>query len=157
MNNKELMLTKETLEAYKKELDHLINVERKNVIQEIKDARNQGDLSENAEYDSAREKQGFIESRISELEHIIANSSILQDADARKKTINLGSKVLIKNLNTNKKESYQIVGVLDANPFENKISNLSPLATAIVGLKKGDITEVDAPNKYLVEILELEK
>ncbi|UVD81635.1 transcription elongation factor GreA [Mycoplasma iguanae] len=151
----QFFLTQESLDAYKAELENLITVERTKVIEEIKEARSQGDLSENAEYDAAREKQGIIESRIAEIEYILSRAQILKSSNA--KTVSLGSKVKVLNLNTQEELSFQIVGSLNADPFEAKISNLSPLAQAILGHKKDDEVEVDAPEKYTAKILEVSK
>ncbi|MGY6172635.1 transcription elongation factor GreA [Candidatus Mycoplasma pogonae] len=151
----EIILTQESYDAYKQELETLLTVERQKVIQEIKEARNQGDLSENAEYDAAREKQGLVESRISEIEYILSKAKILKAN--KTKTISLGSKVKVLNLNTNEELQFQIVGSLNADPFENKISNLSPLAIAIIGHEVGEEVEVDAPEKYTAKILEVMK
>lgn len=155
VNKEEIVLTQESLDAYKQELEQLLNIERKKVIEEIKEARSQGDLSENAEYDAAREKQGVIESRISEVEYILSKAQVLKSN--HKKNISLGSYVKILNLKTNEELKFQIVGSLNADPFQNKVSNLSPLALAIMGHKKDDEVEVDAPEKYTAKILEVSK
>ncbi|WP_033161091.1 transcription elongation factor GreA [[Mycoplasma] collis] len=159
--NDEFLISEERLEQIKKELDFLIKVERKKVIEEIKIARNQGDLSENAEYDAAREKQGIIEGKISELEYIIANSKVIQEVSS-KNIVSIGSSVKIKILENNglyEKDELEvkIVGSLDIDPFNYKISNFSPLATAILKHKVGDIVEVYSPIKYQIQILEIKK
>ncbi|OYD26563.1 transcription elongation factor GreA [Mycoplasma testudineum] len=146
-------LTKETFDEYKKEMDHLIKVERPKAIEEIKEARAQGDLSENAEYDAAREQQGVIEDRISELEKIISNAVIIKKNTS--KTVGIGSMVQFKNLTTNEIFNIKIVGKLDADPFNNLISFESSLAKSLMGATKGETVEVDAPVKYNAEILEV--
>ena len=152
-NNKKILLTKESISELKAELKHLIEVARSEIIEEIKDARAQGDLSENAEYDAAREKQGQIEDRILELEAMLENVEELKHH--RKDIISIGTTVKIKLLNSNSEQTYSIVSTFEADPFENKISNQSPLAQAIMGKTKGDVVLVDAPQKYEVEIVEI--
>ncbi|VEU59789.1 transcription elongation factor GreA [Mesomycoplasma neurolyticum] len=159
--NDEFLMSKERLEQLKNELDNLVKIERPKVIEEIKVARNQGDLSENAEYDAAREKQGIIEGRISELEYIIANSKVIQEVST-KNIVSIGSTVKIKilentNLYSKDELEIKIVGSLDVDPFNHKISNLSPLANAILNHKVGDIVEVYAPTKYQVKIVKITK
>ena len=152
-NNKKILLTKESISELKAELKHLIEVARPEIIEEIKDARAQGDLSENAEYDAAREKQGQIEDRILELEAMLENVEELKHH--RKDIISIGTTVKIKLLNSNSEQTYSIVSTFESDPFENKISNQSPLAQAIMGKTKGDVVLVDAPQKYEVEIVEI--
>lgn len=152
-NNKKILLTKESISELKAELKHLIEVARPEIIEEIKDARAQGDLSENAEYDAAREKQGQIEDRILELEAMLENVEELKHH--RKDIISIGTTVKIKLLSSNSEQTYSIVSTFEADPFENKISNQSPLAQAIMGKTKGDVVLVDAPQKYEVEIVEI--
>ena len=152
-NNKKILLTKESISELKAELKHLIEVARPEIIEEIKDARAQGDLSENAEYDAAREKQGQIEDRILELEAMLENVEELKHH--RKDIISIGTTVKIKLLNSNSEQIYSIVSTFEADPFENKISNQSPLAQAIMGKTKGDVVLVDAPQKYEVEIIDI--
>lgn len=152
-NNKKILLTKESISELKAELKHLIEVARPEIIEEIKDARAQGDLSENAEYDAAREKQGQIEDRILELEAMLENVEELKHH--RKDIISIGTTVKIKLLNSNSEQTYSIVSTFEADPFENKISNQSPLAQAIMGKTKGDVVLVDAPQKYEVEIVDI--
>ncbi|PAF54673.1 transcription elongation factor GreA [Mycoplasmopsis agassizii] len=150
-DNNKIFLTKETLQLYKKELDHLIRVERPRVIEEIKDARSQGDLSENAEYDAAREQQGIIEDRISELENIISRAEIIKSNNTD--SIGIGSTVKFKNLTTSEVFEIKIVGPLDADPFNNLVSFDSPLALSLKGANVGDTVEIDAPTKYNTQIL----
>ncbi|AJC50136.1 transcription elongation factor GreA [Mycoplasma flocculare] len=154
MMNDEILLTEQKLEEIKKELEHLLNVERVNVIQEIKDARSQGDLSENAEYDVAREKQGIIESKIRELETIISRAKIIE-TNSGSSRVSIGSKVTLENIESHEKQTFQIVSSIDADPFANKISNFSPIAQALLGQDQGDEVEVDVNEKYSVKILEV--
>lgn len=152
-NSKKILLTRESINELKAELKHLIEVVRPEIIEEIKDARAQGDLSENAEYDAAREKQGQVEDRILELEAMLENVEELKHH--RKDIISIGTTVKIKMVTTGTEQTYNIVSTFEADPFENKISNQSPLAQAIMGKSKGDVVLVDAPQKYEVEIVEI--
>ena len=149
---KELYLTEEGLEEIKKELDELILVKRPEVINALKDARAQGDLSENAEYDAARQEQAIVESRIKELEVMLENATIITKVDTD--VVSIGTKVTLEYVDDDDTEEYSIVGSKEADPFANKISNESPIAKAIMGLKVGSVVSVDSPNgKYDVKIL----
>lgn len=153
-NKKEYFITKQGIEDLKSELDNLKQVVRPDVINAIKEARAQGDLSENAEYHAAREKQGQIEARIKELEYLIENATIIEEGDKSK--VNIGSTVTIKYVDDDEEEEYTIVGSTEADPFENKISNESPIAKAIIGKKVKDVVSVESPNgSYDVEIIEI--
>ncbi|TNK90827.1 transcription elongation factor GreA, partial [Mycoplasmopsis pullorum] len=129
--------------------------ERPAVQEALKEARAQGDLSENAEYDAARERQSVVEGRIAELESIIDRAVLIEETNSREK-VGIGSTVTFKNDKTNEISTVTIMGSHDANPFENKISNESPLAEAMLGSSRGDIVEVEAPTKYTIEILDIE-
>lgn len=151
---KEIYLTESGLNDLKKELDHLKLERRPEVIAALKDARAQGDLSENAEYDAARTEQAEVEGKIKELEAMIENAIIITEVSNDK--VSLGNKVKIKYVEENDTDVYSIVGSKEADPFSNKISNESPIAQAIMGKKQGDVVSVDSPNgKYHVEILEI--
>ena len=152
-DDSKILLTKEAIKELRDELKILIEIKRPEVIQEIKDARAQGDLSENAEYDAARDKQALIEDRILEIETTLENA---QEIKTHKKDIvSIGSIVVLKNKFSNEKETYSIVSTYETDPFENKISNKSPLASALIGKTKGDVVMVEAPIKYEVEILDI--
>ena len=153
-NKKEIFLTKEGLAELQAELDDLkLNV-RPEVIGQIKEARAQGDLSENAEYHAARDRQGQVEARIKELEYLIDNATIIEDTKSN--VVNVGSTVEIKYIADNETETYYIVGSTEADPFENKISNESPIAKGIMGKKKGDVVTIESPNgNYDIEIVSL--
>ena len=131
INDSKILLTKEAIKELKEELKTLIEVKRPEVIQEIVDARAQGDLSENAEYEAAREKQGLIEDRIAEIEKTLENAQEIKTS--KKDIISIGSVVTIKNKFSNQKETYSIVSTYESDPFENKISNKSPLALSLIG------------------------
>lgn len=149
---KELYLTQEGLDELRKELDELIQVKRPEVITALKDARAQGDLSENAEYDAARTEQAIVESRIKELEVMLERAVIITKVDTD--VVSIGTKVTIEYVDDEEEEEYSIVGSSEADPFTNKISNESPIAKAIMGLKVGSVVSVESPNgKYDVKIL----
>ena len=149
---KELYLTEEGLEEIKKELEELKLVKRPEVINALKDARAQGDLSENAEYDAARTEQAIVESRIKDLEVMLERAVVITKVDTD--VVSIGTKVTLEYVDDDDTEEYSIVGSQEADPFSNKISNESPIAKAIMGLKVGSIVSVDSPNgKYDVKIL----
>lgn len=149
---KETFLTQEGLEEIKKELEELKMVKRPQVIEALKEARAQGDLSENAEYDAARNEQAVVESRIKELEAMLENVKVIEKTSTD--IVSLGCNVTIEYVDDNEKEEYSIVGSKEADPFSNKISNESPIAKAILGQKKGATVSVDSPNgKYDVKII----
>ena len=151
-NKKEIFLTKEGLEEIKEELNVLKQEKRPEVIKAIKEAKELGDLSENAEYHAAREDQGMLESRIKDLEYMVDNATIIEEKSTDK--ISLGSTVEIKYIEEEDTDTFKIVGSIEADPFENKISNESPIAKAIMGKKAGMVATVDSPNgKYDIEIL----
>ena len=150
--SKELYLTQEGIDQIREELDNLIQVKRPEIISALKDARAQGDLSENAEYDAARTEQAIVESRIKELESMLEHAVVITKVDTD--TVSIGTKVTIEYVDDKEQEEYSIVGSKEADPFTNKISNESPIAKAIMGLKVGEIVSVDSPNgKYDVKIL----
>ena len=149
---KEIYLTQEGLDEIKKELDELKLVKRPEVINALKDARAQGDLSENAEYDAARTEQAIVESRIKELEAMVERAVVITKVDTD--VVSIGTKVTLEYVEDEEEEEYSIVGSSEADPFLNKISNESPIAKAIMGLKVGSVVSVDSPNgKYDVKIL----
>ena len=153
-DGKELYLTQEGLDEIKKELDELKLVKRPEVIAALKDARAQGDLSENAEYDAARTEQAIVEARIKDLEVMVENAVVITKADSDK--VGLGTTVTIEYVGDDDTEEYSIVGSQEADPFENKISNESPIAKAIMNKKVGDIVTVESPNgSYDVKIISI--
>lgn len=153
-NTKEIYLTEAGLEAKKKELEELKLVRRPEVINALKEARALGDLSENAEYDAARNAQAEVEGKIKELELMIDNAIIVKEVDKNK--VSIGSTVKIEYVEDQDTDVYSIVGSSEADPFENKISNESPIAKAILGLTIGDIVEVESPQgKYSVKVVEI--
>ncbi len=150
--SKEVYLTIEGLNELKKELDDLKLVKRPAVIESLKEARALGDLSENAEYDAARNEQAMVEGRIVEIEKMLENVVLLEKGATDK--VSLGTEVTIKYVEDGEEEKYSIVGSTEADPFENKISNESPIASAIMNAKVGDVVTVDSPaGSYQVEIM----
>lgn len=151
---KETYLTEEGLNEIKKELEYLKLEKRPEVINALKEARALGDLSENAEYDAARSEQATVEAKIIELEAMIEHAIIIKEVKTDK--VSIGNNVKIEYVGDDDTEVYSIVGSKEADPFNNKISNESPIAQAILGLKVGDIANVSSPNgEYQVKILEI--
>ena len=149
---KPIYLTKEGLEDLQKELDELINVKRPANIQAIKEARALGDLSENADYDAARNEQAVLEGRIKKIEAMLENYEIIEEVSNGK--VGIGSTVSIKYVDD--EDEYKIVGSQEADPFSGKISNESPIARAIMNHKVGDVITVESPNgSYQIEITEI--
>jgi transcription elongation factor GreA len=153
--HKEVYLTQQGLDKVKEELNHLKTVSRPEVIRAIKEARALGDLSENADYHAAREEQAILEARIQDLEVMVENAVIISE-ESKSNEVKIGATVTIKYIEDNEEEEYKIVGSKEADPFANRISNESPIATAITGHKKGDVVTVESPNgKYKIEIVEI--
>lgn len=151
-NTKEIYVTNAGMEQMKEELENLIQEKRPEVIKALKEARALGDLSENAEYDAARNEQAQVEARIKELESMIEHAVVIENVNTDE--VSIGTKVTIEYVEDDDTEEYSIVGVKEADPFNNKISNESPIARAILGRKIGDIVSVDSPNgKYDVKIV----
>lgn len=152
---KTVYLTQNGLEELKAELEELINVKRPANIQAIKEARALGDLSENADYDSARNEQAVLEGRIKKIEQMLENYEIIEECS--KDEVGLGSTVSIRYIDEDDEEDeYMIVGSQEADPFASKISNESPIAIALMNHKVGEIVTVDSPNgSYQVEITDI--
>jgi transcription elongation factor GreA len=127
------------------ELEYLKSVKRKEVVERIKIARSFGDLSENSEYDSAKEEQAFVEGRITTLENMIRNAKIIAESELAGDSVTLGSSVTFIELPDGEEETYSIVGSAEADPFEGKISNDSPIAKSLIGKKVGDQVTVQTP------------
>ena len=148
--------TPEGLQKLKDELEHLIRVERPNVVVAIQEARDKGDLSENAEYDAAKEAQGLLEAKIADLQDLIFNARILDESKIDTSKVLLYSTVKLKNLKINKEMVYTIVPEKEANFKENKISINSPIGQGLLGKQVGDIAEIMVPaGKMSFEILEI--
>ena len=158
--DKKVLVTKEGYNELLQEQENLIHVVRQDVIRELQEARAQGDLSENADYDAARDRQARVEARIRDLEAMLANVEIIDDeAASRKKnskTVKLGSTVKILDLESNEEETYTIVGSVESDPLQGNLSNITPLAAAIIDSKVGDVVTVNQVEEpYDVKILEL--
>ena len=152
-NAEKIMVTAEGYLDLENELNELKNVRRPQIIQAIKEARALGDLSENADYDAARDEQAQVESRIKELEYKLEHSEIIENK--KKNKVALGSKIVIK-YDDGEEDEYMIVGSLEADPFNNRISNESPIGVAVMGKKQGDKVSVASPNgSYDVTIKEI--
>ena len=138
-------MTLEGKDKLEKELEQLISEKRKEVVERIKIARSFGDLSENSEYDSAKEEQAFVEGRITTLENMIRNAKIIEEDELNSDTVTLGKTVTFVELPNGDEESYTIVGSAEADPFEGKISNDSPIAKSLLGHKIGQEVTVQTP------------
>jgi transcription elongation factor GreA len=145
MEEKKNILTREGLKRYEDELHELKVVRRKEVAQKIKEAREQGDLSENAEYDAAKDEQRDIEARIEELEKILKNVEVVDEEDVTADRIMIGSRVRIYDVEFDEELSYKIVGSTEANSIKGKISNESPVGKALIGAHVGDTVTVHTP------------
>ena len=154
MSKKDILLTSEGFLELEEELNNLKNVRRPRVIEAIKDARAQGDLSENADYDAARNEQAEVEGRIKQIEFMLANAQIIEKSSNH--TVDLGSTVTISYVDDDEEEVYSIVGRMEADTFENKISNESPIGKAIIGKKEGDTINVESPTgSYQIKIVKV--
>lgn len=156
MEEKKNILTREGLRRYEDELHELKVVRRKEVAQKIKEAREQGDLSENAEYDAAKDEQRDIETRIEELEKILKNVEVVDEEDVTADHIMIGSKVKIYDVEFDEELSYKIVGSTEANSIKGKISNESPVGKALMGAVVGDTVTVHTPaGESVFRVLEI--
>ena len=142
---KEYKLSAERLEELKNELTYLKTVREKEVADLIKEARSFGDLSENSEYDEAKNEQGKLYSRMAELENILANCIVIEEHDADPNTVRLGSKITVKDVVTGDEETYEVVGSQEADPMNGRISEESPFGKALLGKSVGEIAVVEAP------------
>jgi transcription elongation factor GreA len=158
-NNKATLVTKEGLKKLTEELDYLKNIKRKEVAKRIKEAISYGDLSENSEYEDAKNEQAFIEGRVLELEEKVKYVKIIEGKKSKGKTVQMGSKVTIKRIQkaNSDPEVYTIVGSTEADPINNKISNESPVGAALLGRSAGDKIHAEVPKGEIeYEILKLE-
>ncbi|GKX28352.1 transcription elongation factor GreA [Vallitalea longa] len=158
MPDKKVILTYGGLRELEDELQNLKVFRRKDVAEKIKDARAQGDLSENAEYDAAKEEQGEIETRIVEIEKILKNAEVVDEEEISLDIISVGCKVKIYDLEFEEEIDYAIVGSTEADPLNYKISNESPVGSALIGSKVGDLVEVETPNGVIrVKVLDIHR
>ncbi len=156
--SKEVVVSYQGLQALEQELEHLRTVRRKEVSEKIKVARSFGDLSENSEYDEAKNEQAFVESRIIELETLLKNVRVLDESEISDDKVSVGTHVKIKD-DAGEEASYDIVGSTEADPFKNRISDESPIGSALLGHAVKDKVEVKLPNGNIVyyTVLEIKK
>ena len=155
---KSVKMSAEGYAKLEKELEYLITVKRAEVAQKLKEARAFGDLSENAEYDEAKNEQGFVEGRISELEHKLKIAVVIDDKDIHTEDVGVGSIVKIKNPVLDFVAEYKIVGSAESDPKNNRISNESPIGSALLGAKVGDTVKVQIPDgEAAYQILEIRR
>ncbi|HLT57067.1 MAG TPA: transcription elongation factor GreA [Bacillota bacterium] len=154
---KKYYMTKEGKEKLEKELEYLKTERRQEVVERIKIARGFGDLSENSEYDAAKDEQAFVEQRITQLEKMIRNAVIIENDENNKNTVSLGKSVTFIELPDGEEETYTIVGSAEADPFEGKISNDSPMAKSLLGKEVGSEVTVSTPGGDIqVKIIKVE-
>ena len=158
MEAKKNILTYEGLKKYEEELQDLKVVKRREVAEKIKEAREQGDLSENAEYDAAKDEQRDIEARIEELEKILKNAEVVDEDEVDLEVINIGCRVKILDVEYNDELEYKIVGSTEANRLKGKISNESPVGKALIGKKVGEVITVETQaGAFQYKVLEIQR
>ena len=158
MSEQEVILTREGLKQLEDELENLRTVKRAEVKERLKEAIALGDLSENSEYDDAKNEQAFMEGRILELEKIIRNAKVIDEDAHQEGTVTVGSLVKVKDIEFDEINEYRLVGTVEADPMNNRISNESPVGRALLGRKKGEIVDVEVPAGIIkYEILEVSK
>ena len=146
---KEVILTSEGFVKLKEEIELLSTVKRREVAERIKHAREFGDITENSEYDDAKNEQAMLEHRIAMLEDRLASARVIEAGDIRSDIVGIGTRVRLKDMDANETIEYTIVGSAEANPAEHRLSNESPVGKAILGKKKGEVVEVTAPRGSL--------
>ncbi|MBQ4342298.1 MAG: transcription elongation factor GreA [Erysipelotrichaceae bacterium] len=151
--SEKIYVTQAGLEELKREYENLIHVVRQEVIEDLRAARAQGDLSENADYDAARDRQAQVEARISQLDVMLKNVVIIGEGSTQ--TVQLGSTFTVEELDTGDKGTYTIVGSVEADPLAGKLSNATPLAIAVMDHAVGDVVTIECDEPYQVKILEL--
>lgn len=157
MAEKEFFFTEEGLKKTEDELEHLKSVVRREVAEKIKVALGYGDLSENAEYDHAKNEQAKVEEKIAKIENMLRNAVLIDEDKIDKDVVNIGSKVTVKEEGFDDEEVYYIVGSAETDPLEGKISNESPMGSALLGKKVGDIASVEVPDGIInLEIISIE-
>lgn len=155
----EILLTQQGYDDLVKEHEYLVSVRRAEVSEHLKEAKSYGDLSENAEYDAAKDEQRDLEERIARIEYMMRNAKVISEEELTGDSVNLGLTVKIKDIDTKEKYTYTIVGITNADPFEGKISNESPVGKALLGKRKGEKVEVVMPDNSTVtyQIMEIMK
>ena len=149
---RETLITAEGLEKLKQELEHLETTKRREIADRIKEAREFGDIAENAEYDDAKNEQAMLEARIASLEEKLRSASVIDASELDSNVVRVGSLVSVKDEGSGKSLKYTIVGSTEANPSENRLSNESPVGKALLGRKKGDTVKVQLPNGKIREL-----
>ncbi len=158
MANQVITMTKEGYENLEKELNELITVKRVEVKEKLKEARSQGDLSENAEYDAAKDEQGKLEKRIADIEAMLKIAQVVDESEISIDKVSVGSYVTVKNLKRNVVNVYKIVGSAEADSVNKRISDESPVGKALLGHKKGEVVEAETPSGSIpYEILEINR
>ncbi|MHB1611017.1 MAG: transcription elongation factor GreA [Sulfobacillus sp.] len=156
MSDKELLVSAEGLKKLEDELEHLKTVKRREVAERIKTAREFGDISENSEYEDAKNEQAFIEGRIQTIEKMLRQARVVDSNGSDPNIVHIGSHVLVKDLDENLEEEFELVGATEAEPIKNRISNESPVGKALLGTKVGQTVEVSAPvGKLRFEVLKV--
>lgn len=156
MPDRELVVSPEGLKKLEAELEHLTTVKRREVAERIKTAREFGDISENSEYEDAKNEQAFIEGRIQTLEKMLRQARVVDGRNEDPSIVHLGSKVTVRDLEENQEEDYIIVGATEADPLKNRISTESPVGKALMGVKVGAKVEVSAPvGKIRLEVIKI--
>lgn len=156
--NEELLVTQEGYDRIVAEHDELVSVKRAEVAERIKEAISYGDISENAEYDSAKNEQAELEERIHELEEMLRKAKIVSEEEMKGDKVNIGLKVTVKDIDTGDKEVFSIVGATESDPFSGKISTESPVGKALIGKKKGETVAVEIPDGVInYKIMKIEK
>jgi len=151
MSEKEVLLTPDGLKKLEEELENLKSVKRREVAERIKIAIGYGDISENSEYEDAKNEQAFIEGRIITLEKMLRNARIINSDELDPEIVNIGSTVVVEDLEFGDTMEFTIVGSAESDPNENKISNESPVGKAIIGRRKGDVVEVSVPAGNIIQ------
>lgn len=158
MTNEQVILTKDGLREKQEKLEYLKTVRRAQISEQIREARAFGDLSENAEYDEAKNEQARVETEIARLEKLLRNAIIVDDTEIDINTVGIGTSVKILDIEFNEEAVYSIVGSVEADADRNRISNESPVGVALMGKKVGDIAEVVTPDgSFKIKILEIKK
>ena len=153
---KDIFFTPEGLEKIENEIEFLKTVRRKEVAERIKIALGYGDLSENSEYDEAKNEQAQVEERIAKLENMVRNAVVIESDDLNTEVVNIGTTVSVKDINSDKESTYTIVGSAESNPLEGKISNESPVGSGLIGKKIGDVVDIEVPKGTItLEIMKI--
>jgi len=158
MTRKEVILTYEGLEKLEKELEYLKISKRREIAERIKQALTFGDISENSDYDEAKNEQAYMETRIVQIENMLKNARVIDEDDVNTEVVSLGCKVTVLDVEMDEEVEYYIVGSMEADPAKSKISNESPVGSALMGKEKGDSVDVEVPAGTIkLKILNIDK